>query len=64
MNKKKKLKVALIQKEMTVKDVSNMSGVKYWSLCQYIGGRWNLSLEEKERISRAVGLPPGELFED
>ena len=59
------VKAELARKGLTVVDLSKMTGIRYQSLANKIGGKTPLKLEEARAIKQAleVDIPLDKLFE-
>ena len=59
------VKAELSRKNMTVIDLSKVTGIKYQTLAHKINGKFPMTLDEAKRIKAALGvdLSLDELFE-
>ena len=59
------VKAELARREMTLVDLSNVTGIKYMSLIRKINGQSPLTLDEAKSIKEALRIdtPLDELFE-
>ena len=62
--KKIKLKNALWGLNITQREAADKSGVPEGYLSMYIHGKFNLSEDQKNKISQALDLPQKDLFEE
>ena len=59
------VKAELARQNMTVVDLSNMTGIRYQTLVDKINGKYKLTLDEAKKIKEALGVDIAieELFE-
>lgn len=59
------VKAELARKNLTVVDLSRMTGIRYQTLADKINGKYPLTLDEAKKIKEALGvdIPIDELFE-
>ena len=59
------VKAELARRDMSLVDLSNMTGIKYMSLIRKINGKYPLTLDEAKLIKKSleVDVPLEELFE-
>jgi antitoxin component HigA of HigAB toxin-antitoxin module len=59
------VKAELARRNMTVVDLSNMTGIRYQTLVDKINGKYKLTLDEAKKIKEALGVDIAieELFE-
>lgn len=59
------VKAELARRNLTVVDLSNMTGIRYQTLVDKINGKYPLMLDEAKKIKEALGvdIPIEELFE-
>jgi transcriptional regulator with XRE-family HTH domain len=59
----KKLKIAIIENDLTQRKLSDRSGLSEWQISMIVNGRMIPTASEQERIANALGRSPKRLFE-
>lgn len=62
MKKNSKLKTAIFDSDLTLRELSEKSGVPMSYISMACQGRMNLTGDEEAAISTALALPVGQLF--
>lgn len=59
------VKAELARRNLTIVDLSNMTGIRYQTLVDKINGKFPMTLDEAKKIKEALGvdIPIEELFE-
>ena len=58
------VKAELARRNLTIVDLSNMTGIRYQTLVDKINGKFPMTLDEAKKIKEALGvdIPMEELF--
>lgn len=59
------VKAELARKNMSMVDLSNMTGIRYQTLVDKVNGKFSINVEEAKKIKAALGvdMPLEDLFE-
>ena len=59
------VKAELARKNLSMVDLSNMTGIRYQTLVDKVNGKFSINVEEAKKIKAALGvdMPLEELFE-
>jgi transcriptional regulator with XRE-family HTH domain len=62
-NLNKRLKFAIIESELTQRELSRMTGIRESQISMIVNGRMIPTISEQERIAYALNCSPKRLFE-